>query len=358
MALERIIGVDAHGGDDVDGIRPEERIALATAETAARHPDFTFWLVTDNYDIATRYCDMPDNVKIHQFIPEPKFGVLRELARMVEEKTIGGFYTLANTQIVMPVAHSHIGTIEELGTAFNGKARPPLLAEAPKSPKVTRVKSWYLLDVGAIPQLTKPEQYLMYAKIGCLYAQLVGGRQNPIIGLANIGSEPGKGSDLLRDAYRLLSSSGLNFAGNIEPYCRTHDYDKGKPDKPRPVDVVVQDGTGGNEYIKVFPDGAGMTAECLKEEVSDGSLLEKLGAFLMRNVFTRVKKRIEPGQYGGAPFLGLNAPVFKGHGTTMEDGIIVGLEKYIRLIECNFIQRMREELAKPVVYANGNGIRS
>ncbi len=358
MELEKVIGVDAYGGDEIDEILPEERIAIATAATAEKHPDFTFFIIGNNYEILTKYCDMPDNVKIHQVIPEKRFGVLRELTRMVNEGTIGGFYTLANTQLILPVVDNYIGTIEELTNVFNGKARPPLLAEIPKSPCVSRVKSWYLLDVGAIPQLTKPEQYLLYAKIGSLYAELVGERPRPYVGLANIGSESGKGTDLQREAFRLLQNSGLNFIGNVEPYCRTHDYDKGKSDNPRPVDVVVQDGTGGNEYIKVFPEGAGMTSDLLKEEIKNGRWYEKLGALLMRKAFQRIKKKISPGQYGGAPFLGLNAPVFKGHGTTGENGIIVGLEKYIRFVEKKVIQRMKEELAKPVVYAAENGVRS
>jgi glycerol-3-phosphate acyltransferase PlsX len=96
-----------------------------------------------------------------------------------------------------------------------------------------------------------------------------------------------------------------------------------------------------------------MTSDLLKAEIKNGRWYEKLGAFLMRKAFERIKKRISPGQYGGAPFLGLNAPVFKGHGTTMEDGIVVGLEKYIRYVEKGFIQKMKEELARPAVYANG-----
>jgi glycerol-3-phosphate acyltransferase PlsX len=158
---------------------------------------------------------------------------------------------------------------------------------------------------------------------------------------------------LLRDAYKLLSGSGINFAGNVEPYCRTHDHDKGLAGSQRPVDVVVQDGYPGNEYIKVFADGAEFTADLVKDELKQGGMIEKLGALLMRGVFKRVKKRIEPGQYGGAPFLGLNAPVFKGHGTTNEAGIVVGLEKYIRYVEKGFIQKVKEALAKPAVYANG-----
>ncbi len=351
MGLEKIIGIDAYGGDAVNGIPPEARIAPAVAEAAALHPEFSFLIASPSYDVLTGYCDMPENVNVFRADPDKRCGMLRALTSLVEDKQIGGFYTLANTQILLPVVDNYIGTVDELGIVFNGKSRPPLLAEVPKFPEVNRVRSWYVLDVGAIPRLTKPEQFLMYAKIGSLYAQLIGGRENPAVGLASMGREPGKGDDLQKEAYKLFQKAVPNFTGNVEPHCRTHDYDIEKVDHKRLIDLVVQDGTGGNEYIKVFADGAKFTAAWLKEEIKHASLLEKFYAGRLRKLFDRMKKRIEPGQYGGAPLIGIKAPVFKGHGTTMENGILVGIEKYIRYVEHNFIQRMREELAKPIAYA-------
>ena len=40
--------------------------------------------------------------------------------------------------------------------------------------------------------------------------------ESPRIGLANIGSEEGKGNELVKAAYEELKNMDLNFIGNIE----------------------------------------------------------------------------------------------------------------------------------------------
>lgn len=347
MGIESIIGIDAHGGDTVSGMSVAMRIAIATITIACRCPKKTFVLVGDKSELQKEIGDnCPANVVVEHCIDE-KYGAIKRLAEKTALHEIGGFYTIANTQLVVPVVRHRVGILEEFTTVFNERL-PLLLAELPKSPTVTLTNSWYLLDAGSIPHLTRPEQYVAYAHVGSIYARAVDKRERPAVGLLNIGSEPGKGGAIEKEAYEALEKSELRFIGNVEPFCCINDRDKGS-DIERPVDVVITDGFTGNTFIKTLAAGAEIAGAFLKREIVNGSLLEKLaGKYLSgrEHAFDRLKNRIDPGQYGGAAFIGLNAPVFKGHGTTSIYGLMVGLDKYMAYVDSGAPEQIRQAFAK------------
>ena len=96
-----------------------------------------------------------------------------------------------------------------------------------------------LLDAGATSETT-PEQLVAYAVLGSAYAEALGVQQ-PRVGLLNVGSEPGKGDQLRKDAFALLLQAPVRFIGNVEG----HDVPLGGP-----ADVVVTDGFTGNVLLK------------------------------------------------------------------------------------------------------------
>ncbi|MDX6220876.1 MAG: phosphate acyltransferase [Frankiales bacterium] len=96
-----------------------------------------------------------------------------------------------------------------------------------------------LLDAGATSETT-PEQLVAYAVLGSAYAEALG-IQQPRVGLLNVGSEPGKGDQLRKDAFALLLQAPVRFIGNVEG----HDVPLGGP-----ADVVVTDGFTGNVLLK------------------------------------------------------------------------------------------------------------
>ena len=56
-----------------------------------------------------------------------------------------------------------------------------------------------------------------FALLGTIYMRDVLGRQNPAVGLLNVGEEDEKGNAVVREAHLLLRSlPGINFIGNIE----------------------------------------------------------------------------------------------------------------------------------------------
>lgn len=143
-----------------------------------------------------------------------------------------------------------------------------------------------LLDVG-INNEVKPEQLAQFAVLGSIYSRLIYGIANPRVGLLNTGSEPGKGSTLYQNAYKILESSeDINFTGNME----ARDFYDGS------ADVSVCDGFTGNIFLK---QAEGMY-RLLKDKGVEHPYLDE---FNYEN-------------YGGTPILGLKGNVVLGHGAS------------------------------------------
>lgn len=98
-----------------------------------------------------------------------------------------------------------------------------------------------LMDGGANVEC-RPEMLYQFAVMGSIYMEKVMGIKNPRVGLANVGAEEHKGTELYRNTHELLQNSKLNFIGNVE----------GR-DIPNGVcDVVVCDGFTGNLILKTY----------------------------------------------------------------------------------------------------------
>jgi glycerol-3-phosphate acyltransferase PlsX len=76
--------------------------------------------------------------------------------------------------------------------------------------------SCILIDVGANPA-ARPEHLAQYGLMGSVWAREMLGIESPRIGLMNIGSEEGKGTDLYRDTHTMLANSKLHgtYIGNV-----------------------------------------------------------------------------------------------------------------------------------------------
>lgn len=168
----------------------------------------------------------------------------------------------------------------------------------------TRKGFSFMLDVGANVD-SKAEYLLQFATMGSVYSQKVLGVESPTIGLANIGTEEGKGNALVREAYELLSDTDLNFVGNIE----VRDIPEGI------VDVIICDGFVGNTILKVT-EGMAMTLFSMLKEQFTSSFKAKLGALMLKGELHGLKANLDYREYGGAPLLGLKKPVVKAHGSS------------------------------------------
>ena len=94
---------------------------------------------------------------------------------------------------------------------IRGIERPPL---APLIPTADGVA--LLIDCGANVD-AKPEDLVLFARLGSLYVKNVMQVERPRVGLLNIGTEEAKGNALTTATFPLLKACGdLNFVGNIE----------------------------------------------------------------------------------------------------------------------------------------------
>ncbi len=178
-----------------------------------------------------------------------------------------------------------------------GVARPAIGAQLPSSGTPT-----FLLDVGANTDC-KAEWLVQFAVMGSVYARTMMGVVAPRIGLLSNGEEPGKGSQLVQEAYPLLGGAAVNFAGNAE----AKELFNGS------FDVVVCDGFAGNIALKTA-EGVGeyLFATLRKEAMS--SIGARLGGLLLKPRLRAVRDRVDYRHTGGALLLGVNGEVVIAHG--------------------------------------------
>jgi|SRR5579871_2827306 len=180
-----------------------------------------------------------------------------------------------------------------------------------------------VLDVGANTEV-KPTTLAQFAVMGSAYARLILGKERPRVAVLANGEEPSKGTDLTREAYRMLAQPArkdFEFRG----------YAEGRDVFFGDFDVVVTDGYTGNVALKTFEGAVRAVFDMLKSEVSKRPRA-KLGAFLMKPAFEALKRRIEPDEFGGAPLLGVTAVVIICHGnssaTAIKNGIFAA-DRYV-----------------------------
>ncbi len=164
-----------------------------------------------------------------------------------------------------------------------------------------------VLDLGANVDCTA-DHLLQFAVMGSALVSAVEGKENPTVGLLNIGAEAIKGSETIKRAAELLRSAAasgmLNFHDNVEG----NDIFKGT------TDIVVCDGFVGNVALKTSEGLASMLSTFVKQEFTR-SPFTKLAALVALPVLHRLQKRVDHRRYNGAALLGLRGLVFKSHGS-------------------------------------------
>ncbi|OYV00911.1 MAG: phosphate acyltransferase [Burkholderiales bacterium PBB5] len=202
-----------------------------------------------------------------------------------------------NTGALMAVARYVLKT-------FDGIDRPAIAALLPNQ----RGGFTKVLDLGANVDCSA-EHLLQFAVMGSALVSALDGREEPTVGLLNIGEETIKGSEVIKRAGELLREAAaagqINFHGNVEG----NDIFKGT------TDLVVCDGFVGNVLLKTSEGLAGMMGQFIKEEFSR-SPLAKLAALVAMPVLQRFKARVDHRRYSGGALLGLRGLVFKAHGSS------------------------------------------
>lgn len=171
------------------------------------------------------------------------------------------------------------------------------------APVIPSESGFFMLMDGGANVDCRPEMLYQFALMGSVYMEKVMCVNNPRVGLANVGTEDHKGTELYRNAHELLKNSELNFIGNVEG----RDIPKGV------CDVVVCDGFTGNLILKTY-EGVAITLMKQIKSMFSQSVKGKLAAAIVLKELKQMKNRFNYNAYGGAPILGTSKPVFKAHG--------------------------------------------
>ena len=193
-----------------------------------------------------------------------------------------------------------------------------------------------LLDAGANIEC-KPLHLAQFAVMGSVYSRMVLGRKNPRVGILSIGTEASKGNELTLEAFKLCQQLDLNFVGNVEGHDLFKDH----------VDVVVCDGFVGNIVLKTAESLAVAMFSMLKRELMRNPK-RQIAAYLAKNAFQAIRRRMDPEVYGGAPLLGFNGMVFKAHGSARERAIASALRVTAGAVQ----HRVNEIIAQEIARAN------
>jgi glycerol-3-phosphate acyltransferase PlsX len=190
-----------------------------------------------------------------------------------------------------------------------------------------------LLDAGANVEC-KPLHLAQFAVMGSVYSREILKRKNPRIGILSIGTEDSKGNDLTLEAFKLCKKLNLNFIGNVEGHDLFKDH----------VDVVVCDGFVGNIVLKTVESLAVAMFSMLKRELMR-STQRKLGAYLAKGAFQSIRRRMDPEVYGGAPMLGFNGLVFKGHASANERAVASAIRVTVNAVQNQINQTIARDIA-------------
>jgi glycerol-3-phosphate acyltransferase PlsX len=216
---------------------------------------------------------------------------------LVKSKHADGFVTAGNTGAAVCAATLILGLL-------NGIERPGIAIIIP-----TLKGTSILIDAGANID-PKPIHLLQYGIMGDAYARYILKKENPSVGLLNIGEEESKGTEFMKETHRLLNESKLNFMGNIE----------GRQIFTGDCDCIVSDGFVGNVALKVSESFAEAIDELLRRELKR-SFLTRLGAALSHSAFSMLKEELDYSEYGGAPLLGVDGICIISHGRSSAKAI-------------------------------------
>jgi glycerol-3-phosphate acyltransferase PlsX len=242
--------------------------------------------------------------------------------KMLKEKQGDVLISAGNTGALLTGALLILGRMK-------GVDRPALAAMIP-----TKGGKCLLIDAG-LNSSCKPLNYVQFGIFGSIYMKEFFKRENPKVGLVNMGTAAKKGTEVVKQAYALLSSTDLNFIGNIE----------GKDIPEGNVDVAVCDGYIGNVILK-FLEGTGKFFGAYLKGMFKRTIFSKLSVLFVMKDMMAFKKMMDPSEDGGAPILGVNGIVVKSHGNSDAKTIKNVIVKAYNLASSSVFEQIKERVEK------------
>jgi len=322
------IALDAMGGDFgpapiIDGLILALKKDKYFTAVAVGKKDELNSLIPSKFNSRVEILDCNDVISMHDSATD---------ALKRKESTIYKAIELVKTGVTDAVVSAgHSGASMSLATLrvgrIKGVTRPAIATLMPTSEN----QNTLVLDVGANVDCDAKNLF-EFAVMGQVYAEDVLKIDEPLTGLLSNGEEETKGNEVSKEAYGLIAKLP-RFIGNVEGT----DIFNGS------VDVVVCDGFVGNIMLKTAEGVADTISQIIKKNLRR-SLISITGAVLMRKVFKKLKLRVDYAEYGGAPLLGVKAPVIIAHGKSNAKAIQNAIFQAISAANSNMNQNIEDKL--------------
>ncbi len=332
--MDVTIAVDAMGGDHGTHVT-----VPAAAEYLRKHPGDTIVLVglpeAIEAELRSLNLSTGPNLRIHPAsevvgmdespqlaLRNKKDSSMRVAINLVKSGEAAACISAGNTGALMATARYVLKTM-------SGIDRPAIASFLP-----TVNGQVCMLDLGANVDCTA-EHLLQFALMGSTLVSAIEHKNNPTVGLLNIGSEEIKGNEVVKQAAELLQKSDLNFYGNVE----ANEIFKGV------TDVVVCDGFVGNVSLKTTEGLAKMLASFLREEFNR-NIFTKVAGLIAMPVLNAFKRRVDPRRYNGASLLGLRGIVVKSHGSADSFSFLCAIERAAEEARGGMLHHISERIEK------------
>ncbi|HET6612273.1 MAG TPA: phosphate acyltransferase PlsX [Kofleriaceae bacterium] len=217
-----------------------------------------------------------------------------------------------------------------------GVERPGIVAVFPTPNGATLT----LCDMGANVEV-KATMLAQFGLFAACFAQVVGGKARPRLGLLSNGAESHKGTELTRAADALLCSAAEHPDAAFEylGYVEGSELFRGH------IDAVCTDGFTGNIVLKLSEGVSEAVMRMIKRRL-ESSPRAKLGGLLAKPALLSLKREIDYAEIGGAPLVGLRGLAVICHGRSDPLAIKNGIAAAARLSEAGLLPRLGDAVAR------------
>lgn len=210
---------------------------------------------------------------------------------------------------------------------IEGISRPALTTPFPTK----KDKFVILCDVGASVE-NNAHELCQFAKMGQAYASALYGTEKPTYQLISNGTEEGKGTPELIEAYSMMKSDP-QFLGYVE----------GRHVIDGDSDVVVFPGFVGNIFLKTGEGIGKMCGEMVKDAFTR-NIFSKIGYLFVKGGMKDFKQKMDYKRYGGAMLIGVNKIAVKSHGNADATTFYNAIRLAYNLAKNDLIGKIKESL--------------
>ena len=332
---ENIINLDLHGGDFapnsvLEGAKIAQRkyshikfqlhSTLECYDKFKKHyPDLfssSKWIESESY-ISSEM--KPSDALKKDFRKSSMSNAINQLKDDKSQITISA----GNTGAMMAYSTIYLRTIENI-------TRPAITSLFP-----SKKHPVCFLDLGANSECNS-ENLVDFAVMGSTYYQALYPEVDCKVSLLNIGSEELKGNSLIQETHELLKKdTRFKYEGFIEAN-NIIDTDN---------HVIVTDGFSGNIALKTAEGVSKFITDSLKKSLTS-SFYSKILSLMLKNKFIEFRNSIDPRNYNGGIFLGVNGIVIKSHGNADSHAFANAIEFGVKAIESDLLSKIKSNVSR------------